>query len=150
MKTKLNQYERFSLNGIKATIVIDTRRMKDNLVYPVKYYISYNRTTHYIRTGIDIDINGWNNLFKSELSDNKEMAMFLKIGFDNIKKYIKELVNDNKFNIRELRRRLDKDGLFKFNSSYIPTQIDRHKALKTCLNGQLIDELKRRLSLHES
>lgn len=144
MKAK-SKFEEYSLNGVKAKILIDKRRVKDDLTYPVKYYLSHKRRTYYIRTGINISINDWDGLFKSESTDALEIKMFLKIGFNNIKKYIKELVNENEFDINELKRRLDKDGLFKFNPVYIPSQIDILKSLSLCSNEQLMNELKKRL-----
>lgn len=100
--------EKFSLDGITATIIFDTRYLKDDLTFPVKYRITFMRKQFYYPSGIDLTENEWKVLTitkKRELIETREL---IQSGFDKIKGHIKEMVRGEGFSIEGLSKRLSR------------------------------------------
>jgi integrase/recombinase XerD len=111
--------ETFSLSGITATPIIDTRRekgkpvtdttkSKDESFYPIKYRVTFMRKQVYYSSGIDLSLKEWDFLpdtKKKSLIENREM---IQAGFDRIKEHIKDLVKADGFTIEKLNTRLSR------------------------------------------
>lgn len=98
----------FSLTGITSAIFFDTRRVKESLLFPVKFrvYDGYKRV--YYPSGIDLSEEDWLKLLERnktgrELTKNREL---IQIGFTKIKNHIIELVKEDSFSFAGLNARL--------------------------------------------
>ncbi len=111
--------ETYSLSGITATTLIDTRRPKaiqsitkhkekDEKFYPIKYRVTFMRKQVYYSSGIDLSLNEWEALpdtRKKSLIDQRDL---IQNGFDRIKAHIKELVRGDGFTLEALNTRLSR------------------------------------------
>jgi integrase len=108
--------DNFTLDGITATIVLDTRRPKNTtdpeielyLLYPVKYRVNFMRKQFYYPSGMDLTKEDWKLLMttkKRELLKTKEL---IQAGFEKIKDHIKEMVKGEGFSIEGLSKRLSR------------------------------------------
>lgn len=108
--------DNFTVDGITATIVFDTRRPKKTVepemelypLYPVKYRINFMRKQFYYPSGIDLTEDDWKLLLttkKRELLKTKEL---IQSGFEKIKDHIKDMVKNEGFSIEGLSKRLSR------------------------------------------
>jgi integrase len=100
--------ENLTYAGVFATTVLDTRRAKDELWYPVKYRITYMGKQYYFPSGIDLTEDEWKVLpttKKRELVEQKEL---IQAGFDLVWDHAKELLKAGAFSIDALKKRLSK------------------------------------------
>jgi integrase/recombinase XerD len=113
--------ENFSLDGVTATIIFDTRRAKNipevesskdiklpDLKFPVKYRITYGRKQHYHPSGIDLTEDEWKRLPGAKERHLKENRELIQSGFDKIKVLIKDIVKGEEFSIPGLSKRLSR------------------------------------------
>jgi integrase/recombinase XerD len=111
--------ETFSLAGITATPIIDTRRAKsinpdDNQSkkieesFPVKYRVTFMRKQVYYPSGIDLTLKEWDIMPDTRKKDLLEQRELIQNGFDRIKEYIKKLVTGEGFTLEALNKRLSK------------------------------------------
>ncbi len=73
---QMKNMETFSLYKVTATIILDTRRKKDNELYPIKYRVTFLRKQNYYSSGIDMPIDEWDALPKTKkksLIDTREL-----------------------------------------------------------------------------
>ena len=109
-------FENYSLDGVTATIVFDTRRAKKtddpemNLfpLYPVKYRVNFMRKQFYYSSGIDLTEDEWTRLPDAKGKELKENRELIQSGFDKIKSHIKEMVKGEGFSIEGLSKRLSR------------------------------------------
>lgn len=124
--------DNFSLNKVTAAIFYDTRRIKENLMYPVKYRVTFMRERLYYPSGIDLSPDEWLKLPNAkgkELAQNREL---IHSGFEKIKDHIKELCkSDLGFTLEQLNTRLSRG----MKNSIISAFYNRIELLKA--NGQL-------------
>ncbi len=100
--------ENLTYAGVFATTVLDTRRAKDELWYPVKYRITYMGKQHPLPSGIDLTTDEWKVLpttKKRELVEQKEL---IQAGFDLVWDHAKELLKAGAFSIDALDKRLSR------------------------------------------
>ena len=98
--------DKFSLDKVTLSTILDTRRVKDDLNYPVKYRITYLRKQYYYPSGIDLTEDQWKALEhtrKKEMIENREL---ITSGFDKIKTHIKDMVRGEGFTLQRLSERL--------------------------------------------
>jgi integrase/recombinase XerD len=108
--------ENFTLDGITATIIFDTRRPKKvtdpemelYLLYPVKYRINFNRKQYYHPSGIDLTKDEWKVLPTTKKRELIETRKLIQSGFDKIKGHIKDMVKEEGFSIEGLSKRLSR------------------------------------------
>jgi integrase len=98
--------EKFSLDKITLSTVLDTRRVKDDLTYPVKYRITYMSKQFYYPSGIDLTEEEWTNLERSRKKEMIENRELITSGFDKIKNHIKDMVKGEGFSLQRLSVRL--------------------------------------------
>jgi integrase len=115
--------ENYSLDGITATIIYDTRRAKKVTdpeielfqLYPIKYRITFMRKQYYFPSGIDLTEDEWKILPTTKKRELLETRELIQAGFDKIKTHIKEMVKGEGFSIEGLKKRLSrgrKDSIY--------------------------------------
>jgi len=105
----LTPLERYPIDKITLSIVLDTRREKQKGYYPIKYRITYLRQQIYYPC-IDIlaeDYSALHGIVKR--TDLVEQKKLILAGFENIKKTIQGIVNETEgFSLEKLNTRLSK------------------------------------------
>jgi integrase/recombinase XerD len=100
--------DKFSLDGITATIFFDTRRVKDDLTFPIKYRVNHMRTRVYFPSGIDLTEDEWKMLPTTKKRELVETRGLIQAGFDKVKDHIKNMVKGEGFSMEGLTKRLSK------------------------------------------
>jgi integrase/recombinase XerD len=100
--------EKYSLDGITISVFFDTRRVKDDLTYPVKYRINYMRSRFYYPSGIDLTEDEWKILPKTKKRELLKTRQLIQSGFDKVKEHIENMVKGEGFSIEGLTKRLSK------------------------------------------
>lgn len=100
--------ENYSLAGITLSVFYDTRRPKENLVFPVKYRVTFMRTRFYYPSGIDLTEIQWNKLPNTKTKELVKTRELIQLGLDKIKEHIKEMVKGDGFSFEELNTRLSR------------------------------------------
>lgn len=119
--------ETFSLNGITESVILDTRRKKQNNLYPVKYRVTFLRKQVYYNAGIDLSPDEWDRLSATKNKELRSQREILQIGFDKIKSHIIDLVkSDQGFMLEQLNARLSRGT----KNSIISAFIDRVETLR--------------------
>lgn len=99
----------FNINGVTGAIILDTRTLKKNNRYSIKYRITYNRVQHYIVPGFDCTEEEWKSIEKTKKKGLIELRDNVNIGFDNIEKAIKEMYKHGLgFSIDYLKKLINK------------------------------------------
>jgi integrase/recombinase XerD len=100
--------ENYSLSGIKLSVFYDTRRPKENLMFPVKYRVTFMRNRTYLPSGIDLTEDEWNRIDTTKKRELIETRELIQSGFDKVKEHIKDMVKGEGFSIDGLTKRLSK------------------------------------------
>jgi integrase/recombinase XerD len=110
--------ETFSLSGVTAIPIIDTRRAKatpnddankpKEVFYPVKYRVTFMRKQVYYSSGIDLTLSEWEIMPDTRKKGLIEQRELIQLGFDRIKNYIKDLIKGEGFTIEALNKRLSR------------------------------------------
>jgi integrase/recombinase XerD len=100
--------ENYSLAGITLSVFYDTRRPKENLMFPVKYRVTFMRTRFYYPSGIDLTEIQWNKLPNTRSKELLKTKELIQSGLDKIKEHIKEMVKGDGFSFEELNTRLSR------------------------------------------
>jgi integrase/recombinase XerD len=100
--------EKFSLDGITVTVFFDTRRVKDDLTYPVKYRVNHMRNRIYFPSGIDLAEDEWKILPTTKKRELIETRELIQSGLDKVKDHIKDMVKGEGFSVEGLTKRLSK------------------------------------------
>jgi integrase/recombinase XerD len=115
-----------SLDKIHYSAIWDDRRPKNNGQCPVKYRITYLRDRMYYPSGIDLTRDEWEALPKARKPSLVESRKLIDIGFDKIKKHIKELVETGSFSFEDLNKRLSRG----MKNSVLTALFDKAESLK--------------------
>jgi integrase len=119
--------ENFSLNGITESVILDTRRKKQNDLYPIKYRVTFLRKQVYYNAGIDLSLEEWDRLSTTKNKELRSQREILQIGFDKIKSHIIDLVkSDHGFTLEQLNARLSRGT----KNSIISAFLDRVDILR--------------------
>lgn len=99
LTTNFNVMFRFTKDGISVLAVVDTRRLKNNGMYPVKIEVVFQRRQKYYSTGQDVTVDEWES-------------------FQTIRKMPKKLISiENSFRlIRDEVEKLAEKGEFTYNA----------------------------------
>jgi integrase/recombinase XerD len=100
--------ETFSLSGVTAAIIIDTRRPKGKGLYPVKFRVTYLRKQVYYGTGVSLSLNQWEIMPDTRKKELLEQRELIQENFDRVKKHIKDLVKGEGFSIEALNKRMSR------------------------------------------
>jgi len=98
----------FSLDKITAAIFYDTRRVKANLMFPVKYRVTFMRNRFYYPSGIDLTEDEWKRMAAAKGKELKRQRELIKSGFDKIKNHIIDMVKGEGFTLEALNTRLSR------------------------------------------
>lgn len=103
----VNVLDTFSLNKVTAAIFFDTRRIKENSRYPVKYRVTHMRKRLYYPSGIDLSKKEWNRLPNAKGKELIQQRELIQAGFEKVKSHIKELFKGEQgFTLGQLNTRL--------------------------------------------
>jgi integrase/recombinase XerD len=100
--------ETFSLDKVTLATVLDTRRPKESLLFPVKYRVTFMRKQAYYPSGIDLSIDEWKRLPGAKGKELKQQREIILAGFDKIKDHIKDMVKGDGFSTDRLNTRLSR------------------------------------------
>jgi integrase len=107
-KYDLTPLERYSLEKIDASVILDIRRPKDSGYYPVKYRVTFNRKQSYYPC-MDVTVDEYSRLHGQVRDHNLKKTMkLITEGFKRITDLIEDLVNKEGFTHEGLARRLRK------------------------------------------
>lgn len=98
--------DRFSYEGITLTTILDTRRAKDELFYPVKYRVTYLRKQYYHPSGIDLTEDEWAVLFTTKQRELTKTRELVSAGYEKIKSHIIDLAKNEGFSVSGLKTKL--------------------------------------------
>jgi integrase/recombinase XerD len=98
----------FSLDRITAAIFYDTRRVKANLMFPVKYRVTFMRNRFYYPSGIDLTEDEWKRMPAAKGKELKRKRELVKSGFDKIRDHIIDMVKGEGFTLEALNTRLSR------------------------------------------
>lgn len=100
--------ETFSLDKVTLATVLDTRRPKESLLFPVKYRVTLMRRQVYFPSGIDLSEDEWKRLPTAKGKELKQDKELIQSGFDRVKNHIIEMVKGDGFTIEGLNTRLSR------------------------------------------
>jgi integrase len=98
--------DKFSYEGITLTTILDTRRAKDELYFPVKYRITYLRKQYYHPSGIDLTEEEWNVLFTTKQRELTKTRELVSAGYEKIKNHIIDMAKNEGFSVPGLKAKL--------------------------------------------
>ncbi|MBG0858441.1 MAG: site-specific integrase, partial [Bacteroidales bacterium] len=99
--------DNFSLNKVTAAIFFDTRRVKENLKFPVKYRVTFMRQRLYYPSGIDLSVKEWEKLPTTKSKELIRQRELIHAGFEKVKQQIIELFKSEQgFTLGQLNTRL--------------------------------------------
>ena len=102
--------ENFSFEGITASVILDKRRHKQNLLYPIKYRITYLQKQVYYPC-MDLTVEDWESLPTTRKKELLKTRSAIQTGFKKITEIIVELVNNNGFTFDVLNKMLSSPSL---------------------------------------
>jgi len=100
--------ETFELSGITLAVHLDTRRVREDLTFLVKYRVTYHRKRVYYSSGIHLTEDQWKALPTTRKAELIDLKRLIQKGFDLVKQHIKEMVEGDGFTFEGLKRRLSK------------------------------------------
>lgn len=115
---KFITFDSFSVGKVTGAIFYDTRRIKKDELYPVKYRVTYNRVRKYFDSGFSLSVNDWNSIPTTRNNNLKEIRDMLTDGNSVIKEHIKELLKSNNFSFTVLGTRLKKGDNLSINVAF--------------------------------
>jgi integrase len=100
--------ESLPIAGVTVAIFYDTRRVKEDLVFPVKYRVTFERVRNYYSSDISLTEDEWKKLLERKGLSAKliQQRQLIQKGYDKIKKHIEELLKDDGFTFQGLNARL--------------------------------------------
>ena len=84
--------ETFSLDKVTLATVLDIRRPKESLLFPVKYRVTLMRRQVYDPSGIDLSEEEWKRLPTAKGKELKQDKELIQAGFDRVKNHIIEMM----------------------------------------------------------
>jgi len=112
LKKDMVKLDTFNFAGISAAIILDTRRMKENDSYPIKYRIIHERKQYYICTGFYANEEAWGDVLNNKFSDSldAEKTTMICFAFNQIEKFIKNEVKGDGFVFRKIQNFIKNRG----------------------------------------
>lgn len=99
---------KYSREGVSVLTILDTRRKKNNGLFPIKIQVVYRRKQKYYPTGKDISVEEWGTLLKARSCRLVEIRIDVESSFSNLKKQVRDLLQKGEFSFRLLNAKLDK------------------------------------------
>lgn len=96
----------YSKDRITVATILDTRRQKNNDLYPVRIRVTYRRKVQYYPTGKDLTPEQWDALPKTRSSELKDLRDSINNSFEIVRKEVQELAYMGGFSFDALNERL--------------------------------------------
>lgn len=99
--------EKFSQDGISASVILDARREKQDGLYPVKYVAYFNHKRYYFPC-MDLSKKEWDLLENTKKRELINIRATINKGFERFTDHIKALIENGGFTIQGLDRRINR------------------------------------------
>lgn len=99
--------ETYSLDRVKAAIILDVRRPRVSGLYPIRYRVTYNRKSVYFPC-MDLTGEDWDKLPTARGKELVRTREIVQSGFKTITQNIEELYRNEGFSLEGLAKRLSK------------------------------------------
>ncbi len=93
---------KYSREGVSVLTILDTRRKKNNGLFPIKIQVVYRRKQKYYSTGKDVSREEWATLLKAKSYRLVEIRTDIESCFSNFKKQVRDLVQRGEFSFELL------------------------------------------------
>lgn len=90
-------------------VLINTKRKKEDDVYPVVIRLTYNRATTFISTGVRIHLDQWDekkSQVRPNIPNSQQLNLTIHETFSKLQKLALRLEQDGEFSFSELQKRL--------------------------------------------
>jgi integrase/recombinase XerD len=94
------------IGPVSLSVYYDTRRVKSDLTFPVKYRVTYKGRRNYYAADVDLTEEDWKRLPTTRDKDLIDSKKLIQYGFEKVKQHIKEIIEDDEFSFDGLSRRL--------------------------------------------
>ncbi|NDV97280.1 site-specific integrase [Dysgonomonas sp. 521] len=98
----------YSKDGIKISVMIDTRRINSRGKYPVKIRVNYKRVRQYYSTGKELTQDEWDKLPELKSRQYKEIREDIENSFYLVRDNVELLAEKGEFSFHILNTRLGK------------------------------------------
>ena len=95
-------------DGVTVLTILDTRRPKQNGLYPVKVQVIFKRVQKYYSTGKELSIKDWERMPDSKSAELSKTRNSIKNSYDLILKNVEDLASKGEFSFDSLNVRLGK------------------------------------------
>lgn len=95
-------------DGVTVLTILDTRRPKQNGLYPVKIQVIFKRVQKYYSTGKELSIKYWERIHDSKSAELSKTRNSIKNSYDLILKNVEDLASKGEFSFDSLNVRLGK------------------------------------------
>ena len=95
-------------DGVTVLTILDTRRPKQNGLYPVKVQVIFKRVQKYYSTGKELSIKYWERMPDSKSAELSKTRNSIKNSYDLILKNVEDLASKGEFSFDSLNVRLGK------------------------------------------
>jgi len=99
--------EKFSQDGISASVILDARREKQDGLFPVKYCVYFNHKRYYFPC-MSLTRDEWDSLENTKKRELIDKRTAIKKGFVGFTDHIKALIENGGFTIEGLNKRLSR------------------------------------------
>jgi integrase/recombinase XerD len=102
-----NNFLHYSISGITVSAVLDVRKkdiVKD--LCPIRIRITHLRTSIFYSTGYKLLAERWDRFSNSKSKNDIETRESLTKVFDNVKRHVKELAENEQFSFENINKRL--------------------------------------------
>jgi integrase/recombinase XerD len=106
-KTKFD----FSYEHVTGAALLETRRKKNNGLYPVTYRITYTRKQVRYKSGYDLKIKDWDGIESTKQKELLKKRDLIKAGLKRIEDEVENLVLKGDFTFDLLNRRLSRGNI---------------------------------------
>jgi len=110
--------KKYSNQGVTGILFHDTRKIKQNEKYPVKYRVTYGRNRHYYLSGIDLSINEFSTLEISKKRCHVQILEKLLTFEKKIDNHIDTILREGVFSFEALNKRMGKSITNDISSVY--------------------------------
>lgn len=118
---------RFTKDGVSVSVVLDTRRAKNNGKYPVKVEVVHLRRQKYYATGKDLDKSEWQKLSTAKARNLVDIREQIEASYNIVRDYVRDLTTDGNFTFDALNLRL-KGAVTADVNTAIKMRVERMKA----------------------
>ena len=108
---------KYSKDGVSVLTILDTRRPKQNGLFPVKVQVIYNRIQKYYATGKELSPEDWAILLTTKSKKLLLIKDDIESSFDKIKEIVKKLSDSSGFSYEALNVQLGNGAINTVNEA---------------------------------